>query len=129
MGDRTRTESGQYAETVTLSRVLRVFDQVEGPVITSSDVATILGCSTEAARQKLATLHDRGDVHRRTTGRTVVYWRDADATIDDAFDPDDPLFADPPIVTGGDPVAVEDIDDVLYGSIETDGDGETDASP
>lgn len=72
---RERSESGQYVETVTLDDVLGVFEQVRGPVITSSDVASALDCTTEAARQKLSQLHDRGDVDRRKTGRTVVWWR------------------------------------------------------
>lgn len=72
---RERSESGQYVETVTLDDVLGVFDQVRGPVITSSDVAEALDCTTEAARQKLTRLADRGEVDRRKTGRTVVWWR------------------------------------------------------
>lgn len=75
MSDRERTESGQFVETVTLEGVLGVFDRVDGPVITSSDVAGELGCTTEAARQKLRRLYDRGEVGKRKTGRTVVYWR------------------------------------------------------
>lgn len=75
MSDRERSEAGQFVETVTLEDVLGVFDRVDGPVITSSDVADELGCTTEAARQKLTRLYDRGEVDKRKTGRTVVYWR------------------------------------------------------
>ena len=74
MSDRTRSDEGQYVETVTLERVLDVFEQIEGPAITSSDVADALDCSTEAARQKLKRLHEQGRVHRRKTGRTVLWW-------------------------------------------------------
>lgn len=74
MSDRTRTEEGRYAETVTPERVLEVFDRVDGPTITSSDVADALECSTEAARQKLNRLHEQGFVHRRKAGRTVLWW-------------------------------------------------------
>lgn len=75
MPNRERTKDGTFQETVTLGAVLDVFNSVRGPVITSSDVSDALECSTEAARQKLARLYDRGDVDRRKTGRTVVYWR------------------------------------------------------
>lgn len=75
MSDRERTDSGQFVETVTLEGVLGVFDRVHGPVITSSDVADELECTTEAARQKLTRLYDQGRVDKRKTGRTVVYWR------------------------------------------------------
>jgi len=81
MSDRERTDAGTFAETVSLDDVLGVFDAVRGPVITSSDVADALGCTTEAARQKLTRLYDRGEVDKRKTGRTVVYWR-----VDDSDD-------------------------------------------
>lgn len=74
MSDKTRTDEGQYAETVTPERVLSVFDQINGPTITSTDVASILDCSTEAARQKLNRLYEQGIIHRRKTGRTVLWW-------------------------------------------------------
>jgi len=75
MPERERTDAGTYAETLPLDAVRDVFDAVRGPVITSSDVADGLDCTTEAARQKLTRLYDRGEVDKRKTGRTVVYWR------------------------------------------------------
>lgn len=74
MADRERGASGQFVETVTLEDVLGVFDHVRGPVITSSDVAEVLDCTTEAARQKLTRLYDQGKVDKRKTGRTTVWW-------------------------------------------------------
>lgn len=47
---RERDETGRYAETVTLNRVLGVFEKVDGPVVTSGDVAEALDCSRETAR-------------------------------------------------------------------------------
>ena len=79
---RERDDTGQYVETVGLEDVLHVFDDVRGPVITSSDVADALDCTTEAARQKLTRLYNRGVVDKRKTGRTVVYWR-TDGTDED----------------------------------------------
>jgi len=72
---RERDESGRYVETVGESDVLAVFDRVDGPVITSSDVSDALDCTTEAARQKLARLVDDGMLSKRKTGHLVVYWR------------------------------------------------------
>jgi len=75
MGPRERSDSGTFVETVSLEDVLGVFDAVRGPVITSSDVAEELDCTTEAARQKLRRLYDQGEVDKRKTGRVVVWWR------------------------------------------------------
>lgn len=79
MSERERSDAGTFVETVSLDNVRDVFNQVRGPVVTSSDVADALGCTTEAARQKLGRLVDRGELDRRKTGRTVVYWRVEDA--------------------------------------------------
>ncbi len=75
MTDRERDADGQFTTELSPDAVLDVFDHVRGPVITSTDVAEELDCSAEAARQKLGTLYDRGDVDRRKTGRTRVWWR------------------------------------------------------
>ncbi len=71
---RPRDQNGQYVETVAPQSVLEVLNRVNGPVITSSDVAEYLDCTTEAARQKLRRLVDCGALDRRKTGRTVLYW-------------------------------------------------------
>jgi len=76
---RERDDTGQYVETVGLEDVFDVFDNVRGPVVTSSDVADALDCTTEAARQKLTRLYDRGMVDKRKSGRTTIYWRTDDS--------------------------------------------------
>ena len=75
MSERERSDAGTFVETVTLEDVRGVFDAVRGPVVTSSDVADALECTTEAARQKLRRLVDRGELEKRKTGRTVIYWK------------------------------------------------------
>ena len=40
---RERTDSGQYAETVTIDRVRQVFSTVAGPAVTIADIASELG--------------------------------------------------------------------------------------
>lgn len=73
--ERVRDKDGQFTETVDLDDVLAVFEAVDGPVVTTTDVSDVLGITTEAARQKLNDLVSRGDLRRRKTGRTVVYWK------------------------------------------------------
>lgn len=130
MGDRKRSDSGQFIETVTLEGVLDVFNRVRGPVITSSDVSQEFGCTTEAARQKLTRLYDQGRVDKRKTGRTVVYWRtDSDldqVELEEAIDRrhTDESFdeieanpePEPPVSTPIDQLVDDVADDVLPGS-------------
>lgn len=132
MTDRERTESGQFAETVTLDDILGVFNQVRGPVITSSDVADALGCTTEAARQKLTRLYDRGRVEKRKTGRTTIYWRTEDAAERESTTPSVERSEDAPTPAGSDAPrelreateAREDVADVIE-AVDTPGSGET----
>lgn len=79
-----RGEAGEYVENITLDDVRGVFDDVEGPVVLSADVADALGCSRETARRKLAQLHDRGELARRKVARRVLYWRPESADESDA---------------------------------------------
>ncbi|MFB6201657.1 MAG: hypothetical protein ABEI98_06570 [Halorhabdus sp.] len=72
--ERARDENGQFADSVATEDVLGVFDDVAGPVVTSTDVADVLGISTESARQHLNDLVGE-TLRRRKTGRTIVYWR------------------------------------------------------
>jgi hypothetical protein len=75
MPDRERDETtGLYTEKAPLGAVLNVFGRVRGPVVTSSDVAEHLDCTTETARRKLKQLSDQEVVDKRTTGRTTVWW-------------------------------------------------------
>jgi hypothetical protein len=54
MPERERDETtGLYTEKAPLGAVLTVFGRVRGPVVTSSDVAEHLDCTTETARRKL----------------------------------------------------------------------------
>lgn len=73
--EREREDSGTFGETVGLDDVLDVFDDTRGPVITSSDVAAQLGCTTDVGREMLRRLYNRGEVDKRETGGVVVWWR------------------------------------------------------
>lgn len=72
---RIRDDDGRFVETAEGSDVLGVFDAVDGPVVTTTDVSDVLGITTESARQKLNGLVTEGQLRRRKTGRTVVYWQ------------------------------------------------------
>lgn len=110
-----RDEAGNYTETVTLEAVLTVFEHVDGPVVTSGDVAEQIGCSRETARRKLRMLEDRGRVASRKTAGRVVWWLTDPEEATVAFDPDDPLFTGDPLLAPEEPVDETEIDDVLYG--------------
>lgn len=109
-----RDDSGRFAETVTLAEVLAVFDEVDGPVVTSGDVAEQTGCSRDSARRKLKQLHDRGRVRRRKTAGRVLYWR-RDATEPNPVNPADPFFTDFPTFASGTENLSERVDELLYG--------------
>lgn len=76
--DRERADSGEFVPTVTPDRVLAVFGTVEGPAITSSDVAAELECTAEAARRTLDELRAKRRLARRRTVGRLIYWREDD---------------------------------------------------
>lgn len=110
---RERGDSGRYTETVTLADVLGVFEDVEGPVVTSGDVAEARDCSRETARRKLRTLEEQGRVASRKTAGRVVWWIVDDQDPARGVDPDDPFWAFEPGSSGESAVA-ENVDAVLY---------------
>ncbi|WP_324665389.1 hypothetical protein [Haloarcula sediminis] len=111
---RERGDTGRYTETVTLDDVLSVFGAVEGPVVTSGDVAETLDCSRETARRKLRTLEEQDHVASRKTAGRVIWW-----TIDThdrtrGIDPEDPFWDFEPGASGESDLS-ERVDEVLYG--------------
>lgn len=60
---------------MTETEVLDLFEQIPGPVVTTTDLAETYDMTTEGARRKLNDLCDAGVLDRRKTGRTRVYWR------------------------------------------------------
>jgi DNA-binding MarR family transcriptional regulator len=117
MSNRERSESGEFTERVTHARVLDVFESVEGPVVTSTDVAGALDCSDETARRKLKELREKGVLNRRKTGRTVIWWLAENGEGEfDPVDPDDPIFTERPSFPTGRGDLSESVDDILYGS-------------
>ena len=75
IGDKNSYDDTQSPQKVTLDNVAGVFDEVQGPAITSTDVTEHLNCTRKSAQQKLQRLEDRGDIDYRKTGRRVLWWR------------------------------------------------------
>jgi len=111
---RERGDAGRFTETVTLDDVLGVFEAVEGPVVTSGDVAETLDCSRETARRKLRTLKGQGSVASRKTAGRVVWWIVDDQDPARGVNPDDPFWEFEPGASGETGVS-ESVDEILYG--------------
>jgi len=112
---RERTESGQYAETVTIDRVRQIFRVVTGPAVTSADIASQLCVTAEVARRKLNEFHDRGMLGKRKTAGRNIYWLEPAGDVTD-INPEDPVWGTDPI-PGDETVSEADVDDVLYDEI------------
>lgn len=111
--DMSRDDQGQFSEQVGLSDVLNVFDLVDGPVVTSGDVASATGCSQDTARRKLDTLSEQGRLGRRKTSGRVIYWR-LDTVEPAPVDPDDPIFTNRPSFASGTADLSDRVDELLY---------------
>lgn len=73
--DRERNEEGQYVSIITPERVLEVLREDDDPVLTAKEVGERLGCTSEAARQRLHDLNDSGMVETKTVGaRARIWW-------------------------------------------------------
>ncbi|PGF16635.1 hypothetical protein CP556_11245 [Natrinema sp. CBA1119] len=114
MSGENRGDSGQYTETVTVDAVLGVFESVDGPVVTSGDVAEALECSRETARRKLRTLESQGRVASRKTAGRVIWWLVEDSEPIGEINPDDSFWELEPGESGESDVS-ETVDEVLYG--------------
>ena len=108
-----REDTGRYTETVTLDDVLGVFEIVEGPVVTSGDVAEVLDCSRETARRKLRTLEEQKRVASRKTAGRIVWWIVDEQEPARGVDPDDSFWEFEPGASGESDVS-ENVDEVLY---------------
>ena len=114
MSKEERSSAGRYTETVTPGDVLGVFGQMEGPVVTSSDVAETLGCSQETARRKLRTLEEQGRTASRETAGRIVWWLVDNQEPVRGINPDDPFWDLEPSSSGESDVSKR-VDEILYG--------------
>lgn len=119
---RERNDRGQFVEEITPEEVIAVLRDSDSPVVTAKEVGEQLGCTGEAARQKLLALRDQGIVERRQVGAgAVVWWLVADESTPEEIgvaEPDDPLFTGGPLFISEDGLDEEELDDVLYGEVE-----------
>jgi predicted ArsR family transcriptional regulator len=74
MSETDRDESGRFTETVTEQEILKVFDQIEEPFVTASELADELGVSRQAANYRLKRMRDNGLVNSKKTGARSVGW-------------------------------------------------------
>jgi len=75
-----RSDTGRYIRDLHSKRVLTVLQDAEDPVLTAGEVGDQLDCSSEAARQYLHELRERGDVKSKNVGaRAVVWWADGNS--------------------------------------------------
>lgn len=109
-----REDSGRYTETITLDDVFDVFETVDGPVVTSGDIAESLDCSRETARRKLRSLEEQKRVASRKTAGRVVWWIVDAQESARGVDPDDPFWEFEPGASG-EVDASERVDEILYG--------------
>lgn len=109
-----RNDEGQFSSSVKLDDVLAVFDAVDGPVVTSGDVAEQTGCSSETARRKLKELHEQGRVGCRKSAGRVLYWRRGPPEWN-PVDTTDPFFTAFPTFASGREDLSERVDELLYG--------------
>jgi hypothetical protein len=109
-----REDTGRYVETVTIDDVFAVFETVEGPVVTSGDVAEALDCSRETARRKLRTLEEQGRVAGRKTAGRIVWWVVDEQEPARSVDSDDSFWEFEPGASGESDVS-ENVDRILYG--------------
>lgn len=106
-------DGGEFVEETTHDDVLGVFGTIEGPVLTSADVADTLGCSRQTARRKLNQLHEMGRLGKRETAGRVVYWKLA-AADPTPVNPNDPIFTNRPSFKSGEKNLSGRVDEVLY---------------
>ena len=86
---REHGKTGEFVETVAHEDVLAIFDEVDGPVVLSADVADSLGCTRETARRKLGELYEHGVLDRRKVSKRVIYWRREAHDVDEDQDATD----------------------------------------
>lgn len=73
----------QSPQAVTVNDVDSVFDDVQGPAITSTDVTKHLSCTRESAQKTLKQLNRRDDIDHRKVGRRELWWRTDSGTEHD----------------------------------------------
>lgn len=71
---RERDETGRFVQTITRGGIRALFDEVDGPVIGTGDVAERFDCTNQAAINALDAMVADGELGKRKVGRSAVYW-------------------------------------------------------
>lgn len=77
---------GRFVKKFDKEDTMKVFDMVDGPVITAGDVAEAYDSGAETARRRLRELHADGRVNKRKARKRVLWWRTADEGSPDVAD-------------------------------------------
>ncbi|MBO4249477.1 hypothetical protein IL252_16845 [Halomicrobium sp. IBSBa] len=64
----------QGKRKVTDSEILSAFRSIEGPFAAASEIAAYFDHTRQWAHKRLTQLHEQGDVKRKKTGQSVVWW-------------------------------------------------------
>jgi len=62
-------------DDVTRDDVFNLFDQVDWPTLVTKDVSTLLGISTDQARQMLKSLEKENKVKNRKRSGVLMWWK------------------------------------------------------
>ena len=65
---------GGREETISDEEILRVFEDADDPVLSTTDVATEIEFSNSGAGDRLHPLADSGYLERKEVGRTLIWW-------------------------------------------------------
>jgi DNA-binding MarR family transcriptional regulator len=117
-GDTDRDDRGQFESELGTEDIMTYFADGR-PFHTAQEVADRFDIDRSTAYRRLSRLADDDLLEKVTLGsRTVVWWYTADAgTAPEEVASDDPLFS-APTFSVDDPIAEDEIDDVLYGESE-----------
>lgn len=117
-GNTERDESGQFESELGNEDIMSYFAKGR-PFHTAQEVADRFDIDRSTAYRRLSQLADNERLEKVSLGsRTVVWWDTTDtATASDAVNSDDPLFS-APTFSVDEPIAEDEIDDILYGEIE-----------
>ena len=94
---RDMDSEGRFVKKYDKEDVMKVFDMVEGPVITAGDVAEAYDSGAETARRRLRELHADGRIEKREARKRILWWRTDE-------DEDSPDVAD--VLAGNDPETI-----------------------
>ncbi|MFB6183648.1 MAG: helix-turn-helix domain-containing protein [Haloarculaceae archaeon] len=117
-GNTERDDSGQFESDLRNDEIMCYFADGR-PFHTAQEVADRFGIDRSTAYRRLSRLADDGLLEKVSLGsRTVVWWDRRDPTsVPTEGTSKDPLFA-APTFSVDEPVAEDEIDDVLYDEIE-----------